>query len=438
MRHFLGRVKILTFAHAMAVLVSSSSYATDFVMTADMTKVLCSNGQEFVLEPFQMLEFQESVDRGTYKVRLPSTLSRDCVEATVQSMDVYHVGNIGTVPRSLPRSTPKVSPEPSLVVKPRESSIVKSTESKSEEQPSNELDEPVVESTRNLVVAEEKPIARQGSNSRMNRVPKKESEKLNLTPRPAVPEELSNQGNDGSVLKTSQSTNAFLFKNTKRMAPQCRAQFLGENGLGPWGEHAVETMSLGFFEDTLKNNQTAFAQICPGYRSMSVAQKKHLIVITLMSQANFESSCNPRATNANCPNGVCAGIFQLHKGKENKYVSTPEFKEFCPRNASSSPTKSISCSLAMFMEDLWQGESIVGNRSSYWEVLAPQYAHSKVGDLRSLMAKIPDCKTNKRISNENSDGPRLARSKSQRLKRNNRTEQLFPDSPMSEDFTGVQ
>lgn len=438
-----NRFRPTAFIFALFVLVLSgqAGRAADFVMTADMTKVRCENGQDFVLEPFQILEFQGNIDRGTYRVKLPTNLSKHCRVAEVKSMDVYHVGDLGEGARTqAPAPVKTQTPErpPTRSSSERLQSLSTSRDEVVDGAFSNEPRSRGSRIDNTHMIADEVEIDWDKPTPRQRR---SQPQERSFTPRPTVREVPNEEpADDGSVLKSEHSANAFFKSITRRMAPLCREQFLGTNDFGPWGEHAKEAMSLGFFEDTLKKNKSAFAQICPGYRTMSVEQKKNLVVLTIMAQANYESSCNPRARNDDCPNGICAGIFQLHLGREHQYVSSKEFKQYCPQNASNSPKQSISCSLAMFMEDLWQGESIIGNRSSYWEVLAPQYAHSRVGDLRALVYKIPDCKMNPSMNREetsrSSRNSRMAQNNSSRRLRAPPSAFEFPDSPMSESEDG--
>lgn len=411
------------------LLLGANAWAADYVVTADLTKVRCNNGQDVIVEANQVLQVTGDVDRGTYRVRLPSPLARYCADGEVSSMAVYNVGALGDPPVSTPaprRESPSHSSRRAQVepleenaaiddrirIEEVRSSLIEPDETVVEEPTGDAsgVDESVDEAPRRGTGrraresqdndrrirerADSTPTRHRHDQSQGGR---RSSDRREIEPRenePAV--EIENESNieaidDGSVLRSSRSANTYFKQVTRRMAPQCRTGFLGRNDLGPWGEYAKEIMSIGFFEDTLDKNSNAFSRVCPGYSRMTVEQKKNLVLLTIIAQANFESSCSPQRPNYNCPNGVCRGLFQLHQGKEDRYVQTREFKKYCPRNASMSAEKSISCVLAMFMEDMWQGESIVGNRRSYWEVLAPQYGNSKVRQFRSLIGNIPDC-----------------------------------------------
>lgn len=324
MRHFwLKLIKLSLFTGAMDVTVANAS---SYVVTAEMTRIRCSNGNQVYMEPLQVLQLTDEIDRATYRVRLPSKFSRRCPEGRVSSFSVYNLGSL--------------TPDPDV-----------------EESPS-------LSKRRSERVADEEGRYREGYYPYSS----------------------------GFALVSPQAANELFRKISTKLVPQCRKKFLGSNGFGAWGEHAKDIMSIGFFEETLERNKTAFSRVCPAYRTMNVEQKKNLVILSMMAQFSWESSCNPSAANYDCPNGTCYGIAQLHLGHENSnaYLKMKQFKKYCPRNASKSATQSISCSIAMFMEDLWQGESIVGNSKSYWETERPGNKYAT--RYESLFSKIPDCK----------------------------------------------
>ena len=432
MRHWLKKLLFYSGMVGVFLVGGARGFAYEYVVTSEVTKIRCDNGRELVVDAYEVLQLTEQTNRTTYRVQLPPPLDRSCRRGQVKSLDVFNVGSLEE-PRVSKKSsdsksssasmkTPKLNTHDSeeSVLADGQKAVVREQESAGpsfglEEQ--LDLDEETtlllqrelesfekqLEEAESARVRRSHPSPREeapeGSSSRTAR--RRTESQRTQNPR-TLPHEANEAGSgdedrsarevaDGSVLGSGRAANAFFKTVTKKMAPMCRSQFLGKNGLGPWGEHAKEIMSIGFFEDTIANNKAAFSRICPSYSSMNVEQKKNLIVLTMMAQANWESSCRPAAANHGCPNGTCMGIFQLHLGKEPKYVRTPELKKYCPRYASKSAQQSISCSLAMFVEDLWQGESIVGNRRSYWAVLAPQYGNSKVRAFYSLFSKIPDC-----------------------------------------------
>lgn len=319
------------------LLMAPLGHAQDFVVTAKPSRVECSNGNQLLLEPLQIVQLSEKIDRETYRVKLSTRFSKLCPDGTLSAFDVYNVGDLAS-----PKSRNETGPSETVVT-------------------DNNL-EPAIKVERRRSPLR---VEREGKGERRSR--------------------------NGLVLNSSVTANDFFDSITKNMAKACRQNFLGKEGFGAWGNHIVDTLSIGYFEDVLDRDRGAFRRLCPAYRSMNVEQKKNLLVLILMAQANWESSCRPNAINRSCPNGTCYGILQLHLGRERSYVRGAEFKPYCPVKASKSAKQSLSCGLAMLMEDLDDGEKIVGNSNSHWEVFRPALRGSKVEKFTALIDKIPDC-----------------------------------------------
>lgn len=333
----------------LSLFIPMQIWASNYVVTARLTRVQCANGNSVLMEPGQFLLLTEELSREAYQVQLPSKFSRRCPEGKVSSFAVYNLGSFGTVEKEAP-------------------GLSRRHEEQREEENTRYREGYFPYSSENSL----------GSERDANNLFKKLTKNMKK-------------------------------EYSKEMSPLCRKKFLGEDGLGPWGEHAKDVMSRGFFEETLERDHNSFSKYCPAYRYMNVEQKKNLFVLTMMVQYNFESSCSPTAENDRCPNGICYGIAQLHLGHESGYVKHRQFKEYCPRNASRSPLQTISCTIAMFTEDLWQGEKLVGNNDSYWEVMRTNLAHSKSEDFRRLLKKVPDCQMTSVARTKPKSTPRRSR-----------------------------
>ncbi len=338
MKHFLLCSKIGLFLVAMGGI--DSAKASSYAVTAEMTRIDCSNGNHVYIEPLQILQLTAEIDRVTYRVRLPSKFARRCPEGRVSSFSVYNIGRLNL--------HPEVDEAPSLAKKRSE----RETDWRERE----------------------------------------EEDYMPYSP--------------GYVLSSSQSANDFFKRITKKLPERCQQAFLGRSGFGPWGDYVKDELSNGFFEETLDRDKRGLSRVCPAYKTMTLEQKKNLIILTMMAQFSWESGCVPNKPNYSCPKGTCYGVSQLHLGKEDTYIHMKQLKRYCPKNAARSPEKSISCTLGMFMQDLWQGEGIVGNSKSYWEVERPGNVYAD--RYEAMMDQIPDCQK-RNLATRTRPSPRSSR-----------------------------
>ncbi len=106
---------------------------------------------------------------------------------------------------------------------------------------------------------------------------------------------------------------------------------------------------------------------CKKYSGMSNNQRALVWVLILTTMAHFESSCSESAS-ARGPNGTAHGYYQLHKGKEDQYI-TGGYS--CPKNSSANPVSASRCTLAMLEKQMQRTNRILFSNKSYWEVLRP-------------------------------------------------------------------
>lgn len=148
-------------------------------------------------------------------------------------------------------------------------------------------------------------------------------------------------------------------------ADKCKDEFIGSDGLGSWGQYVRKELSSKNFKGLLRNSK-AFENVCPGYVSMKLEERKKLWVFVLMSMSHYESSCRPQVE-AQGPNGIAKGLFQLHENSENKYVHW-DLKGLCKKGGSNNPKESLKCTLSMLNGQLEKHDSLFFEKS-YWDVL---------------------------------------------------------------------
>lgn len=150
-----------------------------------------------------------------------------------------------------------------------------------------------------------------------------------------------------------------------KYASSCKEKFISEDGLGPLGKYVKAELSSKKYKELLRNNKP-FKEFCPGYTKMTKEEKKNVWVFVLMSMSHYESSCRPQVE-AQGPNGIAKGLFQLHKGAENKY-SHWDTNKVCRRGDAKDPKESLQCTLSMLNGQIDRFDSIFFN-NSYWDVL---------------------------------------------------------------------
>lgn len=148
-------------------------------------------------------------------------------------------------------------------------------------------------------------------------------------------------------------------------ADNCTDEFIGADGVGDWGKYVKKELSSKSYKGMLKNSKT-FKNVCPGYASMKLEEKKNLWVFVLMSMSHYESSCRPQIE-AQGPNGIAKGLFQLHENAENKY-SHWDLNRVCKKGGSKNPKESVQCTLSMLNGQIEKYDALFFEKS-YWDVL---------------------------------------------------------------------
>jgi hypothetical protein len=374
-----------------AITASPEVYGSSYVVTAKPTLIECSNGNRVILNAFESTILLKEVSSETLLVRLPSPkFDQRCPRGKLSTWSVYSpFGTHGSAAEWDSRRSKRQRAEPQSG---HHTKLSRGTEII----PELSIPEPFVESESAESMTEA------FTNGELAYAP----------------------NSNASVLTTSRRANAFMLDLNRRnealcsarmksrcrgsgskcygvvartesvcvqrLALKCKTNFLGAGSQGVWGEHAKDVLNRAFFTMTLANDDSAFSSICPAYRYLNVEQKKNLTVLALTAQAHWESRCDPKSANRGAPHGTAKGLTQLHQGMEHTYVSA-QFKNYCPRNASNNPFQSINCTLAMFMIDLKQGQTIAGNQDSHWAVFRPKNAETRMTHFKAMFSQIPDC-----------------------------------------------
>jgi hypothetical protein len=148
-------------------------------------------------------------------------------------------------------------------------------------------------------------------------------------------------------------------------ADKCKDEFISSQGLGNWGKYVKKELSSKLYVSLLKNSKT-FENVCPGYPLMKLEERKNLWVFILMSMSHYESSCRPQVE-AQGPNGIAKGLFQLHDNFENKY-SQWDLDGICKKGGARNPKDSLKCTLSMLNGQVEKYNSLFFKKS-YWDVL---------------------------------------------------------------------
>jgi len=169
------------------------------------------------------------------------------------------------------------------------------------------------------------------------------------------------------------------------------SKFVKEDEFQKWGEFVSQEFDRGKYK-YLYAGTPDLLRLCPNFPQMTDDQKDSVFILKSTLHAFFESSCNPANELRSAPNGTAAGLFQLHKGKENRYSSG------CKAGDSKNPEGSIRCTLAMLDDIAYNGKNIF-SFDSHWAVNRPQDRGRKAGfgknaalSTMEAICKIPSCK----------------------------------------------
>lgn len=176
-----------------------------------------------------------------------------------------------------------------------------------------------------------------------------------------------------------------------RYASQCQKRFVSKEGFGPLGKVIKETLSKKSTKDLVYNNNS-FGGACPGYHDMSLDQRKNIWVFVMMSMSHYESSCNDGVINQG-PNGLAAGLLQLHSESEDRYVEWDPDSN-CEKGSSQNAKKSLKCGLTMIGNQIYKGAQFFDDRS-HWQVLRNSKKPGTQGfQIRYALSQITECKAN--------------------------------------------
>lgn len=191
-----------------------------------------------------------------------------------------------------------------------------------------------------------------------------------------------------SFMRLSKSKNIKKFSQIAEemnYSDRCMDEFIGSEGLGDWGRYVKKELSSKSFVPLLKNTKT-FKNICPGYASMKSDERKNLWVFVLMSMSHYESSCRPQVE-AQGPNGIAKGLFQLHENFENRY-SHWDIAKICKKGGAKNPKESLRCTLSMLSGQVEKFNALFFEKS-YWDVLRnsnePETHASKIKTAISML-----------------------------------------------------
>lgn len=192
--------------------------------------------------------------------------------------------------------------------------------------------------------------------------------KINYTPFAKTP--FDNQGPDG-VPKIDPDSN-------KKWSPNC-LEFVDELGqLGPYGQTIVSSLSEHLHPAMFDpENLSSAENYCPNYSKFNSKQKKYFWVYALAAMSQKESTCRAKPPRKQGPNGLLAGILQLHykkthlyidgeiKTTEGNYCKTPKGNSIDAEN----PHKALACGITMLNEQVEELKDLFVKSGSYWQVL---------------------------------------------------------------------
>jgi hypothetical protein len=116
---------------------------------------------------------------------------------------------------------------------------------------------------------------------------------------------------------------------------------------------------------------------------LSDEDKKGLWILIISAMTHYESSCIYTGK-AKGPNGIAAGLLQLHRGKEARY------SRGCRNGDSGSAERSLICGISMINDQIEEGRPLF-SPNSYWEVLRPTGRSKKAKKIMAVIGQYPAC-----------------------------------------------
>jgi hypothetical protein len=117
------------------------------------------------------------------------------------------------------------------------------------------------------------------------------------------------------------------------------AKFATKSGFGTWGNLVIDELMRGRSSKMLAGTDD-LRQSCPAYDYLGAREKTYVWVKIFAAMAFMESSCDP-SRSAQGPNGIAAGLLQLHEGSESDAAPG------CNNNDSKSAVRSLKCGLSI-------------------------------------------------------------------------------------------
>jgi hypothetical protein len=233
--------------------------------------------------------------------------------------------------------------------------------------------------TKNMVLAESLEI----QNNKPN------SELLKATPKPGQFELVNPLAEEDDYrLPVPAKTNSAseerksdypLVPDHKNWGSGC-ANFIDEQGnINAWGLTVIEAVNR--YPEYLNSISQDMLNYCPNFIKFNKAEKENFWVWFIAAMAMRESGCRPDAK-AKGPNGIAAGLLQLHLHKEYAYHKD------CKTTNALEPQQNLSCGSAMFDTQLIRYNRMFLARGSYWEVLQTD---SSGNGVRKLIAQYRPC-----------------------------------------------
>lgn len=171
----------------------------------------------------------------------------------------------------------------------------------------------------------------------------------------------------------------------------CGKFFDSQGNYGQYGNMVSQSLDPSK-NKSLFDSSKDLDMICPGFATLGNDEKKKFWVWTLSATAYKESTCKEKGADAKGPNGIAAGLFQLHKGKEASY---PTQGQKCRNGDSNNGNNSIQCTISMLTHYKEKAQGLfVTSGKTYWATFRVDNAKAdKTAGLDTCVrvAQFPGC-----------------------------------------------
>lgn len=186
---------------------------------------------------------------------------------------------------------------------------------------------------------------------------------------------------DGLIDADANSGNIADVNRDMSFSRQCKS-FAENTNFGVWGTLIVNELRRVRREELYTGTPDLIA-ICPAFSAMNDESKEVVWVMIINAMAHLESSCRKTVTGKG-PNGVVAGLLQLHQGREQIYAPG------CARGDADTPAGSFRCGIAMLAKQVAIHNEVFSRRS-YWDVLRPQQRTAKFRIIQNAVKNLSIC-----------------------------------------------